>query len=152
MNSATAQSSQVATTSFDVSAGRLNEADAGPLRELQQQLLHAVTSNRNKHSAIAEVAHVVAEATEPEMMIYLERDASQQWNEHHLLLGMDQSMPAKLQQQLLAWCDDACRNGSVQINAIDLPYGGIAVTAPILLKGPCTGCVHDSLSPCFATR
>lgn len=135
MNTATAQEGEVASSGFDVAQSSLSEADAGPLRELQQQLLRAVTSNRNKQSAIADVSQVVAEATEPEMMIYLERDGSQQWNERHLLLGTEQNMPAKLQQQLLAWCDDACRNGSVQINAISLPYGGIAVTAPILLKG-----------------
>ncbi len=135
MNTATATTSEVPTVSCDGAPSSFDEADTGPLRELQQQLLRAVTANGNKQSAIADVARIVAEATEPELMVYLERDGSQQWNERHLLLGAEQNMPAKLHQQLLTWCDDACRNGSVQINAISLPYGGIAVTAPILLKG-----------------
>jgi multidrug resistance efflux pump len=104
------------------------------LRELQQRLLRVVTTSVSKEAVISGVATVVAETTEPTDMVYLERNASGHWSEQHLLHGTQERIAAKLKQQLTTWCDDACRHGCVQINAIDLPHGGIAVTAPIMLK------------------
>ncbi len=124
-----------AQSGLNIEGASARDGDTKLVRELQQQLLRAVTSNRSKDAAIARIASAVAQATNPAMMFYLERDASQQWSARRLLQGTAHDIPASLQQQLHAWCDDACRHGNVQINALDLPQGKIAVTAPVLLKG-----------------
>ena len=112
------------------------EGETELLRDLQQQLLRAVTSSQSKDAAIAYIASAVAQATDPALMFYLERDPAQGWNQRQLRQGdISPDIPAKLEQQIHAWCDDACRHGNVQINAIDQAQGGIAVTGPILLKG-----------------
>ncbi len=117
-----------------VAAGSSTVADTGPLRELQQKLLRAVTGNHNKRDTISAIARTVVEATEPSLMVYLERHG-ESWNDR-LVHSSSEGHSPELRQQLLTWSNDACRHGTVQINAIDLPQGGgIAVTAPILLKG-----------------
>ncbi|MCA9215238.1 MAG: hypothetical protein KDB27_19355, partial [Planctomycetales bacterium] len=105
------------------------------LSGLQQRLLRAVTADKDKGSTIAAIAQAVAQTTGATTMVYLSRDETGRWEQAKVLPGSRQPLSADLNNELLAWCDDACRHGSVQINTYGAQFEGIAVTVPILLKG-----------------
>lgn len=135
MTPLTAESSHFVPGDSPHEGSAASDSGFGPLRELQQRLLRAVTEEASKEAAIVGIAHAVEEVTKPVCMLYLERDEERRWNMRHLLHRRQDNMSAERKEQLLTWCDDACRHGSVQINSAAPPQDEIVVTSPIVLPG-----------------
>ncbi len=147
MPQSTPQSLLLATSQVDIGAAAWETGDpvgaathaahqVPDLRELQQKLLRAVTSNHDQASALTAVSLVMSETVGPVRIVYLDRGADNSLRIYPWKCA-DESVPLPnvAETLLLAAGSAACDQGRQQTSSVSSPALALILAAPVILRG-----------------
>jgi hypothetical protein len=135
MASVTPQTTCATVQTVTACAGSNVQLTARELRDLQKDLLHAISATHDNLSMLTALGRIINEALSPLAIHYLGRtEGGELESTWQFTPGGGSKLPEEVLAEIHRCCDQACAKGRLDVAEIGAEGGGLTVAAPVFQR------------------